>query len=212
MAPPSWSCAPEASPPRGPRRTRGPGRGARGVSGRHAGRGAGGGASGVSGRARVGAARPAPCAPRRAPGPARRRHIWKRSERPPGARRAGGAAGRGVSAALRAPAGGSLSPPLQKQLLPERRAARPGAAAPSCLLALGTRRTFGQRKAEQGRGGRAESGRRRFRPAAGGPLPPWGPRSPLPFRLLSLCLPIYFFKCCGRQRCGAEFLEGARMC
>lgn len=154
----------------------------------------------------------APRAPRRAPGPARRRHIWKRSERPPGARRAGGAAGRGVSAALRAPAGGSLSPPLQKQLLPERRAARPGAAAPSCLLALGTRRTFGQRKAEQGRGGRAESGRRRFRPAAGGPLPPWGPRSPLPFRLLSLCLPIYFFKCCGRQRCGAEFLEGARMC
>lgn len=93
--------------------------------------------------------------------------------------RAGGAAGRGVSAALRAPARGSLSPPLQKQLLPERRAARPGAAAPSCLLALGTRRTFGQRKRSRAgqdapRAGGDGSGQR---PA--GPPPRPGVRAPL---------------------------------
>ena len=94
--------------------------------------------------------------------------------------RAGGAAGRGVSAALRAPARGSLSPPLQKQLLPERRAARPGAAAPSCLLALGTRRTFGQRKLSRAgedapRAGGDGSGRR---PA--GPPPALGSAHPSP--------------------------------
>lgn len=67
-------------------------------------------------------------------------------------------------------------------------------------------------KAEQSRedaprAGGDGSGRR---PA--GPSRP-GVRATLsPFRLLLLCLSIYFFKCCGRQRCGAEFLEGARMC
>lgn len=128
-----------------------------------------------SGRAQVRAARPAPCAWPRAPPP----HLEAFSASAWGApgERAGGAAGRGVSAALRAPARGSLSPPLQKQLLPERRAARPGAAAPSCLLALGTRRTFGQKKrsrAGRTRRERAETvqaGGRRAPPVLGSALP-----------------------------------------
>lgn len=171
----------------------GPGRGARGVSGRHVGRGAGGGASGGPGQAQVGAARPAPCAPRRAPGPARRRHIWKRSARPPGARRAGGRGG-GPRGERRAPRSCPRLPLAASAETAPARAARGAARSGGAFLPPRPRDSLDlwAENAEQGRGGRAESGRRRFGPAAGGLLPSWGRCSPLPLPPPAQPLHLFF--------------------
>lgn len=168
--------------------------------------------------------RPAPCAPRLAPGPARAAATSGSVQRvcpsaPAGGQGRAGAGWVGRRGARRSRAPGvSLSLPLQKQL-PARTAlgaARPGAAAPRLpprppeLPDL-----FDGQKPRRGRGGLLGSGERAesLQPRRpGAPSPRRGsPPPPLLSTLLALPLPIYFFKWCGRRRCGAKFLEGARM-
>lgn len=129
----------------------------------------------------------------------------------PGGR--GGAAGRGVERrAPRSCLAASLSPPLQKQLLPEARgAARSGgaflASSPSGLAGPSGRESgAGPGRTRRERAETARAGGRRA------PPPPRGPRAFSPSASPLALPPHLFSQCCGRQRCGAEFLKGARMC
>lgn len=166
------------------------------------------------------AVRPAPCAP---PPPHLEAFSASASGAPGGraggagrgGRGRGGAGPGGVSAALsRArclPLAASAETAPARAALGAARRGGPGAAAAalpasaprSCRLPLTAESRAGAS------GGLAGSGQRRLGPYR----PRRAPRAPRPSfpPLLALPLPIYFFKWCSRQRCGAQFLEGARM-
>lgn len=174
---------------------------------------------GRRGRGRAGAQLRAPVRAVR-PARRRRRHIWKRSARLPPARRRGGrgrGGGRGRARCSRAPAR-PVSPSRclcrnsSCQNGARRGAARSGGASaaprlPSCW-------GFLTEAAEEGLGRHWPAAAETVQPpaGAGGPLPRLGVRrAPVPSSPRSSLSRLIFFKRCGRQRCGAKFLEGARM-